>query len=127
MIDMNQSIENIMEQCDRTAFNEFKGDAELQNRLRGVHDKMSGNHEYSSQYKANKNVVRDNLSGRTSSNGSVHNMNQKRSEDLDKNIAKAMLDKAEHTKRDSALRDAKRYSEKYTESTSIFDALFDQI
>ena len=43
------------------ALDEFKGDAELQNRLRGVHDKMSGNHEYSSQYKANKNTVRDNL------------------------------------------------------------------
>lgn len=28
MIDMNQSIENIMEQCDRIAFNEFKKDNE---------------------------------------------------------------------------------------------------
>ena len=27
---MNQSIENIMEQCDRIAFNEFKGDIPFQ-------------------------------------------------------------------------------------------------
>lgn len=29
MVDMNQSIENIMEQCDRIAFNEFKSDVDL--------------------------------------------------------------------------------------------------
>ena len=124
MIDMNGSIESIMEECDRIAFNEFKGDAELQHDVRNIHDKLSGNHEYSKAYRSTKRDSRDEMTGRTEKHGSVHNMNQKRSADLDKDIARAYVNKINHTKRDSVVSQALHGTK---ESVSIFDTLLDQV
>ena len=122
MIDMNGSIERIMQECDRIAFNEFKGDAELQHDVRNIHDKLSRNHEYSKAYRNDKRNTRDEMTGRTEKHGSVHNMNQKRSADLDKDIARAYVNKINHTKRDSAVSQALHGTK---ESASIFDTLLD--
>ena len=124
MIDMNGSIESIMQECDRIAFNEFKGDAELQHDIRNIHDRLSGNHEYSKAYRDTKRDSRDELSGRTGNYTRVHNMNQKKSADLDRDVAKAYVNKINHTKRDSAVSQALHGTK---ESASIFDTLLDQV
>ena len=105
------------------ALDEFKGDAELQHQTRDIHDFMSGSHEYSKAYKADKNRMRDELSARTGRNGQVNSKAKKEELDKDKNDTREEL----KTLRNVASRDKLVKTVLPKESASIFDDLFGQI
>ena len=105
------------------ALDEFKGDAELQHQARDFHDFMSGSHEYSKAYKADKNGMRDELSARTGRDGQANSKAKKEELDKDKNDSREEL----KTLRNVANRDKLAKTVLPKESASIFDALFDQI
>ena len=132
MIDMNGSIENIMEQCDHIAFNEFKGDianayARRRDYETGTHSHKSGkhasdmgkiavmNHDTESNGDGQKELDRHAFAGdRTKDRYDDYNSDAKF-----------------HAKQMNKRLDAERKYRKEkvmtkNESTSIFDALFDQ-
>ena len=65
MIDMNQSIENIMEQCDRIAFNEFKKDIEAPRTAENA-SKMHNARGYATHKKnaCNTKNIEDHINGK---------------------------------------------------------------
>ena len=139
MVDMNQSIENIMEQCDRIAFNEFKGDIPFQYASKRAAENQASKHYDDGTHitGAGKNAHQF---GDTSKNwhdrcggyekGAINNFKNKN--DYEKynkereNAAKA-LDRNSIERRNAALRKERRDSKVKKESASIFDALFDQV
>jgi hypothetical protein len=127
MIDMNASIEEIMNECDIIAMNEFEHSIKNQNAIKNMHDKMSGDHYYAKYYKDHKRDARDVLSGReseTATNSKEYLRSKNASKSGHRNIEKvSSAIKSNHTKRDIGS-DALRASVK---ESSIFDPLFDQI
>lgn len=144
MIDMNQSIENIMEQCDRVAFNEFKSDVDLHYKQRRAAEHQSGMHDKHGvmDYKSRADKTRDhgtgaNIGYRNSSDEIPRNAEDKKYIDYDNKDSARNIDSAaslrknsrEYNKRhpEEAKRNAQRMRQAKNESASIFDALFDQI
>lgn len=116
------------------ALDEFKSDIADQHLANRLHDRMTGNHEYSKAYKSQKNTMRDGLSGRDLGIEKAHAKNMKDKEQFDKDNAyirdaakkadtKGGMKKngAEYVKRSTEV------ANKYIESTSIFESLFSQI
>jgi hypothetical protein len=129
MIDMNASIESIMQECDYIAMNEFKGDAELgyakaRDYERSTHMHINGkkNHrgavnQYSSKSDNSKNrseAITNHPFVKDTRN--AYKMRVRDNIDGAKNLHNALDRKRDLNKKEAI-----------KESASIFDPLFDQI
>ena len=121
MIDMNGSIESIMQECDRIAFNEFKGDAEYAYATARDYLRGSGNH--SSGKLASKNAK--NTISKAHYDSSPIN---KPFYDDNKDYSRYAKIEARQTHKfiDAERKERKAKAAK-NESASIFDTLLDQV
>ena len=101
MIDMNQSIENIMEQSDRIAFNEFKSDVDLYYKQRRAAEHQSGMHDKRGvmNYKSRSEKTRDygtgaNMGYRNKSDEIPRNAEDKKYIDYDNKDSSRSVDSA---------------------------------
>ena len=144
MVDMNQSIENIMEQCDRVAFNEFKSDVDLYYKQRRAAEHQSGMHDKRGvmNYKSRADKTRDygsgaNMGYRNKSDQIPRNAEDKKYIDYDNKDSAGNVDSATSLRKNAreynklhpeeAKKSAQAMRKAKCESASIFDALFSQI
>ena len=144
MVDMNQSIENIMEQCDRIAFNEFKSDVDLYYKERRAAEHQSGMHDKRGvmNYKSRADKTRDygsgaNMGYRNSSDEIPRNAEDKKYIDADNRGSARNVDSTINTRKNAreynkqhpeeAKKSAQEMRKAKHESASIFDDLFGQI
>ena len=133
MIDMNQSIESIMEECDRIAFNEIKGDiANAYARRReyetGTHSHTSGKHASN----MGKNAVMNHdteLDGNGQKELGRHDFVGDRTKDRydDYNSDAKFHAKQVNKRLDAERKYRKEKAMAKNESASIFDTLLDQV
>ena len=136
MIDMNGSIESIMEECDRIAFNEFKGDIPFQYASKRAAENQASKHYDDGTHitGAGKNAHQF---GDTSKNwhdrcggyekGAINNFKNKKDYDdynKEREDAAKMLDRKSIERRNAILRKERKAK---NESASIFDTLLDQV
>ena len=131
MIDMNQSIENIMEECDRIAFNEFKSDIDHTYARRQQLEKMSHSHSDSDNVsrslqnnKTGIHVPRYSTAKGLKSDPSYRGYgNDLVDEYDDRKSIKKSIERNKEKKREEFHKLVKANSE----SASIFDTLLDQV
>ena len=145
MIDMNGSIESIMEECDRIAFNEFKSDVDLYYKERRAAEHQSGMHgdrkgfvNYGKRAERTRDYGSGAFGGRRDDDEEkpvdkrdknyIDHSNRRSSGDVDNNIY-ARKNSREYNKRhpEEAKRNAQRMRQAKNESASIFDTLLDQV
>lgn len=141
---MNGSIESIMQECDRIAFNEFKSDVDLYYKYRRAAEHQSGMHDKRGvmNYKSRADKTRDygsgsNMGYRNRSDEIPRNAEDKKYIDHDNKYSARNTDSSidvrkngrEYNKRhpEEAKRTAQGMRQAKNESASIFDTLLDQI
>ena len=129
MIDMNGSIESIMEECDRIAFNEFKSDVDLYYKYRRAAEHQSGMHDKRGvmNYKSRADKTRDygtgtNTGYRNSSDEIPRNARDKKYIDYDNKNSSGNVDSNIRNRED-----VRNHRKSKNESASIFDTLLDQV
>lgn len=128
MIDMNGSIESIMEECDRIAFNEFKGEAELAYARR--REEEIGTHRHNGQgarsYKDSRNQISNNRHDANMRYG-LNKNNYEKETKWNKDMASTYHQDLDDMKDPVSHSIAKHNKKVNKESTSIFDTLLDQV
>jgi hypothetical protein len=132
MIDMNQSIESIMQECDYIA--EHKEDINDQYNMNRAHERMSGDHRYAKAYRATKNDNRDMLSNKIPKSmgdrPEYHTKSMKEKRALDSNkTASAIRDEYKNIASNGIKRSElhKRLDQAGVKEASIFDDLLDLV
>jgi hypothetical protein len=128
MIDMNRSVDSIIQECDAIA--EMKQDIKDQYNINRAHERNSGDHKYSAEYKKNKSLNRDLLSGKIpkgmdSPDYHYSSMADKKEKDERyKGVRKAAQDMADHG---ISRKELHKNIDAAKESVSIFDDLLDLV
>ena len=145
MIDMNGSIESIMQECDRIAFNEFKSDVDLYYKERRAAEHQSGMHgdrrgfvNYGKRAERTRDYGSGTFGGRRDDDEEkpvdkrdknyIDHSNRRISRDVDNNIY-GRKNTREYNKRhpEEAKKSAQAMRKAKHESASIFDTLLDQV
>ena len=135
MLDLNGSIESIMQECERIAFNEFKGEAEVAYANRRSNETQTHSHGYGKTFsRSGRNAVSNNnhnasytperLKGRNKEETRSNYNHQVAYHKLVADVENRDIDMYKDPVAHSIAKHNKKVNK---ESASIFDTLLDQV